>query len=168
MEKQQPEIIEIEQGLRLRKFDGNIERMVEGYKDPVVYQNSEGIFDEDKIPDINYISGMCKYLENVGEFYFIEVIENGEYVPIGDVTVKPENPPIAIWQEKYRGIGIGTKVMKTVIKILSENGCKKITETSIFKWNTASQKMHEGLGFVRVNETDDEYIYELEINNENN
>ncbi len=41
MEKQQPEIIEIEQALRLRKFDGNIERMVEGYKDPVVYQNSE-------------------------------------------------------------------------------------------------------------------------------
>ncbi len=106
---------------------------------------------------------MCKYLENVGEFYFIEVIENGEYVPIGDMTVKPENPPIAIWQEKYRGIGIGTKVMKTVIKILSENGCKKITGTSIFKWNTASQKMHEGLGFVRVGETDDEYIYELEF-----
>ncbi len=163
MEKQQPEIIEIEQALRLRKFDGNIERMVEGYKDPVVYQNSEGIFDEDKIPDINYISGMCKYLENVGEFYFIEVIENGEYVPIGDVTIKSENPPIAIWQEKYRGIGIGTKVMKTVIKRLSALGCKKITGTSIFKWNTASQKMHEGLGFVRVDETDDEYIYELEF-----
>ncbi len=160
---QQPEIIEIEQGLRLRKFDGNIEKMLEGYRDPVVYQNSEGIFDEDKIPDINYISGMCKYLENAGEFYFIEVLENGEYKSIGDVTIKSENPPIAIWQKKYRGIGIGTKVMKTVIKRLSALGFKKITGTSIFKWNTVSQKMHEGLGFVRVNETDDEYIYELEL-----
>ena len=27
----QPEIIEIEEGLRLKKFDGNLEKMVEGY-----------------------------------------------------------------------------------------------------------------------------------------
>ncbi len=102
----QPEIIVIENGLRLKKFDGNIERMLAGYQDPIVYQNSEGIFDKTKIPNRDYISGMCKYLENAGEFYFIEIIENGEYIPIGDVTVKAENPPIAIWQEKYRGIGI--------------------------------------------------------------
>ena len=125
VQKPQPDIIEIEQGLHLRKFDGNIERMLEGYQDPVVYQNSEGSFDVDKIPNRNYISEMCKYPANAGEFYFIEVLENGEYISIGDVTVKPKNPPIAIWYAKYRSIGIGTKVMKAVISRLSALGYKK-------------------------------------------
>ena len=160
---EQPEIIEIDQGLRLKKFDGNIDKMVEGYHDPVVYQNSEGIFDQDKIPDVEYIKRMCKYLENVGELYFIQVLENGEYFSVGDVTVKAENPPIAIWQEKYRRIGIGSKVMKAVIERLSVLGYKKITGSSVFKWNTVSQRMHERLGFCRTGETDNDYIYEYVI-----
>ncbi len=160
---EQPKIIEIEHGLRLKRFDGNIDKMVEGYHDPVVYQNSEGIFNQDEIPDVDYIKGMCKYLENVGEFYFIQVLENGEYTSVGDVTVKAENPPIAIWQEKYRGVGIGAKVMKAVIDRLSVLGYKKIAGTSVFKWNTASQRMHERLGFCRVGETVDNYLYEYVI-----
>ena len=160
---EQPEVIEIEQALRLIRFDGNLEQMIEGYQDPVVYQNSEGIFAKDKIPDLEYLKRMCKYLESVGELYFIQVLENGAYTSIGDVTVKPDNPPIAIWQEKYRGIGIGFKVMQTVIRRLSALGYEKITGTSIFKWNIASQKMHERLGFGRVGETDNEYIYEYVI-----
>ena len=117
-------------------------------------------FAKDKIPDLEYLKRMCKYLESVGELYFIQVLENGGIYLYGDVTVKPENPPIAIWQEKYRGIGIGFKVMQTVIRRLSALGYEKITGTSIFKWNIASQKMHERLGFGRVGETDNEYIYE--------
>ena len=160
----QPEVIPIEQGLRLKKFDGSFEKMLAGYRDPVVYRNSEGIFEEDKIPGYDYIRGMCKYLESAGEFYFIQVFENDGYISIGDVTVKSENPPIAIWQAKYRGIGIGSKVMKALIGRLSGLGCEKITGTSIFKWNVASQRMHESLGFCRVGETADEYLYELLIN----
>lgn len=57
----QPECIEIEQGLRLKKFDGDFEEMLQGYQDPVVYQNSEGIFEEGKIPNREYIKGMCAY-----------------------------------------------------------------------------------------------------------
>ncbi|MCC8196836.1 MAG: GNAT family N-acetyltransferase [Ruminococcus sp.] len=103
---------------------------------------------------------MCRYLDGVGEMYFIQVLENGEYISVGDVTVKPENPPIAIWVEKYRGVGIGAKVMKTVIGRLSSLGYKKITGSTVYKWNVASQKMHERLGFTRVGENDKDYIYE--------
>lgn len=124
---------------------------------------SEGIFDQDKIPGVDYIKGMCKYLENVGELYFIQVFENGEYSSVGDVTVKAENPPIAIWQEKYRGVGIGSKVMKAVIDRLSFLGYKRITGSSVFKWNTSSQRMHERLGFARVGETENDFIYEYVI-----
>lgn len=159
----QPEVIEINNWLRLRKYDGNYELFLPGYQNPVVYQNSEGIFDEDKIPNLDYVKRMCSGLAKVGELYYIEVKDREEFVPIGDVTVKDENPPIATWLDAYRGKGIGKLVMKTVICRLKALGFEKITDSTVYKWNIPSQKMHENLGFVRVGEEDDEFIYELDI-----
>lgn len=45
---------------------------------------------------IEYVEGMFDYLKDKGEVYFIEIIEDGKYVPIGDVTLKEENLPIVI------------------------------------------------------------------------
>ena len=163
---QQPEIITINDSLRLRKYDGNYHIFLPAYQDPYIYQNSEGIFDDAKKPDLDYVKGMCEYLEKAGEFYFIEIKENDSFVVIGDVTVKADNPPIAIWQEKYRGIGIGTVVMKTVISRLKELGVKVISGSTVYKWNLPSQKMHEKLGFERVDENEREFIYELDISSD--
>ena len=151
-EFEQPEIIDISDTLRLRKYDGHYELFLPGYQNPVVYQNSEGIFDESRIPDLDYVKGMCTYLAKVGELYCIEAKENGTYVPIGDVTVKDENPPIAIWVDAYRGKGIGKLVMQTVI-----------TGSTVYQWNTSSQKLHESLGFHRVSEDEKEITYEREL-----
>ena len=77
-EFEQPEIIDISDSLRLRKYDGHYELFLPGYQNPVVYQNSEGIFDESRIPDLDYVKGMCTYLAKVGELYFIEAKENDD------------------------------------------------------------------------------------------
>ena len=77
---EQPELIEINNTLRLRKFDGRYELFLPGYQNSTVYQNSEGIIDESKIPDLAYVEGMCKYLVNTGELYHIEVKESGNFV----------------------------------------------------------------------------------------
>ena len=156
----QPDILTVSDTVRLKKYDGQYEKALIGYQDPYVYQNSEGIFDDDKKPNLDYVKGMFAYLQNAGELYFIEVLENGEYISVGDVTVKAENPPIAIWFEKYRGIGIGTAVMKIVISRLKELGVKKITGSSVYKWNEVSLKMHRSLGFMIVKETEEEYFLE--------
>lgn len=159
----QPKMIEINDWLRLRKYDGNFELFLPGYQNPVIYQNSEGIFDESRIPDLDYVNGMCNYLAKVGELYFIETKEGGCFVPIGDVTVKNENPPIAIWVDRYRGKGIGTLVMKTVIERLKELGFDRIMGSTVYKWNLPSRKMHEKLGFCPVGENEKEIIYELNL-----
>ena len=158
-----PEIIEINNTLRLRKYDGHYASFLSGYQNPVVYQNSEGIFDESRIPDLDYVKGMCTYLARVGELYYIETKENDAYIPIGDVTVKSENPPIAIWVDTYRGKGIGKLVMQTVIDRLQELGYVRITGSTVYQWNTASQKLHETLGFCRVSEDEKEITYEREL-----
>lgn len=160
---EQPDIIPIHDTLRLRKYDGHYEKLLPGYQTPYVYQNSEGIFDDSKKPDLNYVKWMCEYLNSIGELYFIEVKENGVFTSIGDVTIKNENPPIAIWDENYRGRGIGTLVMRTVINRLKVLGFTEITGSEVYKWNTVSQKLHEKLGFKRSQETTDSYIYELTL-----
>ena len=160
---EQPIVIEVEENIRLLKYNGDYDIALIGYQDPYVYQNSEGIFDDTKKPDINYIKGMFEWLNNNGELYYIQIREGQDFISIGDVTIKDVNPPIAIWYGKYRGIGIGTKVMKIVIKRLKELGYEKITGTTVYKWNESSQRMHEKLGFVKVDENEDEYIYELPL-----
>lgn len=159
----QPFIIEIDDSLRLLKYNGNYEEALTGYQDPYVYQNSEGIFDDTKKPDIDYIKGMFEWLNNNGELYCIQIKAGDDFISIGDVTIKDVNPPITIWYENYRGIGIGTKVMKTVINRLKELGYEKIIGTTVYKWNKSSQRMHEKLGFIKIDENDDEYIYELNL-----
>lgn len=158
-----PFIIEIDDSLRLLKYNGNYEEALTGYQDPYVYQNSEGIFDDTKKPDIDYIKGMFEWLNNNGELYYIQIKAGEDFISIGDVTIKDVNPPITIWYENYRGIGIGTKVMKTVINRLKELGYEKIIGTTVYKWNKSSQRMHEKLGFIKIDENDDEYIYELTL-----
>ena len=160
---EQSAVIKIDDDIRLLKYNGNYEIALSGYQDPYVYQNSEGIFDDAKKPDINYIKGMFEWLNNNGELYYIQIREGQDFISIGDVTIKDVNPPIAIWYGKYRGIGIGIKVMRIVIKRLKELGYEKITGTTVYKWNESSQRMHEKLGFVKVDENDDEYIYELNL-----
>lgn len=158
---EQPPVIGLTGTLRLKRYNGRYELALPGYQDPVVYQNSEGIFDEAKIPDLAYVKGMCQYLDAHGELYFIEALEGGAWTPVGDVTIKPENPPIALWFAAYRGRGIGTLVMKKVIERLRSLGYAKIANSTVYKWNQASLALHQRLGFHIVRETEQDYYLEL-------
>lgn len=160
---EQPYIINIDNTIRLKRYNGNYEIAVKWYQTPYIYRNSEGIFDDEKKPDETYVREMFEWLNNNGELYFIEVLVNNEYIPIGDVTIKDDNPPIAIWMEEYRGIGIGTKVMRIVINRLKELGYKKISGSNVYIWNIHSQSMHEKLGFKCVKKDDNQLFYELDL-----
>lgn len=159
----QPELIPIRPGLRLRKYDGHYELFLPAYRTPAIYENSEGIFDTEKIPDLNYVKGMCEYLDRAGELYYIEAEKDGAFVPVGDVTIKPQNPPIALWWEEYRGKGFGRQVMQIVIARLKELGYPRITGSTVYRWNLPSQRLHESLGFQKVGEDEKEFTYELKL-----
>lgn len=159
----QPDFIHIDDTLRLRAYDGNYRIAVSWYQNPVVYYNSEGVTDSSKIPDEDYVRRMFEYLHENGECYFIEVEENGEFIPIGDVTLKEQNPPIAIGVDKYRGIGIGKKVMLAIINRAKELGIHKIYGSIVYEHNIASQNMHKALGFKCVGKKENELIFELEM-----
>lgn len=158
----QPDIIQVNDCIRLKQYDGNDEEALKGYQDPFVYQNSEGIFDANQKPDIHYVKRMFEWLNHHGELYFIQICVNEEYISIGDVTIKDVNPPIAIWYKEYRSIGIGTAVMKVVIERLKQLGYSKISRSIVYAQNVYSKKMHERLGFKKVGETENAWVYEYQ------
>ena len=119
--------------------------------------------DESKKLDENYVKRKFDWLNTVGEEYFIEVLENGQFVPIGDVTLKEDNPPIEIGVPKYRGVGIGKKVMQVLVNRAKNIGIRKIYNTGCYEDNYAAQKMLEAVGFVLVehNQQEKRKVFEI-------
>lgn len=71
--------------------------------------------------------------------------------------VDDETPSLAIaFYKEYRGMGIGTKMMKQMLNLLKQKGYQKVS-LSVQKANYAAQ-MYENLGFEVVEENDEEYI----------
>lgn len=58
--------------------------------------------------------------------------------------------------EQYRGKGIGTKLMETMLKLLREKGYKK-TSLAVQK-NNYAVKMYKKVGFKIIDENEQEYI----------
>ena len=103
---EQPEIIQIDNSLRLRKYDGVHDFAEEWYLD----EETVYLVDGKRDPyTIERLGGMYRYLNNAGELYFIEVLENGTYKPIGDVTFWQDDMPIVIGDRNYRGRKIGRR-----------------------------------------------------------
>lgn len=160
MSEVQPEIIWIDEELRLRKFDGNYEFALEWYQDEeLVYS-----VDNRKEPyDFEKLSRMYHYLNEMGELYFIEIKKGEEFEPIGDVTFSAQDMPIVIGEKKFRNYGVGAKIVKKLIERGESLGFRKLFVREIFSHNLASQRLFEKCGFVRYEKTKDGYRYVLEI-----
>lgn len=147
---EQPNIIVIDDSLRLRKYDGKYRQAVIWYQDDIVRKFSEGITDSNYRLDENWVAKKLNGLNSVGELYFIEVLENNTFIAIGDVTLLDNNPPIEIGVAKYRGVGIGKKVMLALIERAKKIGIKKIYNVGCYEDNIASHRMLLGAGFKLV------------------
>ena len=137
---EQPEIIQIDNTLRLRKYDGVHDFAEEWYLD----EETVYLVDGKRDPyTIERLGGMYRYLNNAGELYFIEVLENGTYKPIGDVTFWQEDMPIVIGEHEYRGKGIGKQVVSALVERGRAMGYDKLYVDEIYDWNLPSRKCFE-------------------------
>ena len=158
----QPDIIDINVELRLRKFDkSEYVKALPWYQNPQVLYFSEGV--TDTVYDMDIVNRMYKYLEAIGELYFIEVYESNSWFPIGDVTLSDKNMPIVIGNAKYWGKGIGKNVIGVLLRRARDIGLNKIYIPAIYKYNERSKKLFEAFGFVKVSENEKEESFELKI-----
>lgn len=76
--------------------------------------------------------------------------------------VDDETPSFAIsLYKKYRGQGIGTRLMKKMLALLKEKGYERAS-LAVQKANYAV-RMYEKVGFKTVDENDEEYIMVCEL-----
>lgn len=156
----QKEIIDIDENLRLRKYDGIHDFALKWYQDEeLVY-----LVDGDRKPyDKEILSKMYSYLNNKGEEYFIEYKEDGKFKPIGDVTLCMNDMPIVIGEKKYRGMGIGYKVVTALIKRAKELGFEKLGVEEIYSYNIGSIKCFKKAGFIEKEKTENGMSYTLNL-----
>ena len=76
----QPDILEVEAGLRLRRFDGQFAFALPWYQD----EETVYLVDDKRTPyTAEALERMYAYLDAHGELYFIEVLADGIHRPIG-------------------------------------------------------------------------------------
>ena len=157
---EQPAIIQIDNTLRLRKYDGVHDFAEEWYLD----EETVYLVDGKRDPyTIERLGGMYRYLNNAGELYFIEVLENGTYKPIGDVTFWQEDMPIVIGDPAYRGKGIGRKVISALIERGKSLGYDHLAVGEIYDWNAGSRRCFESVGFVAYEKSEKGSSYRLSL-----
>ncbi len=149
---EQPNILPIDDALRLRKFDDHFDFAFDWYQDAETVWLVDGV----KVPYTQEKLGrMYHYLHKHGELYFIEALENGQFKPIGDVTFWQEDMPIVIGDKAHRGRGIGRKVIATLIQRGRELGYDTLRVNEIYEYNIGSRKCFESVGFRAYEKTED-------------
>ncbi|WP_066507057.1 GNAT family N-acetyltransferase [Abyssisolibacter fermentans] len=149
----QPIIIQINQGLRLKKTEqSEWEKALKWYQNKKVMYFSEGV--TDKVYTMNEINRMYTYLDKIGELYFIEVFKDNKWKAIGDVTLSDKNMPIVIGDEDYWGKGIGNEVIKKLLQRAKDIGMKKIEIQTIYHYNERSKNLFTSLGFKKNKENE--------------
>lgn len=148
---EQPAVIQIDESLRLRKFDGIYDFALVWYQD----LDTVWLVDGDRIPYTpELLTKMYNWLNDAGELYFIEALENGTYRPIGDVTFWQDDMPIVIGDPNYRGKGLGRKIISTLVKRGRELGYARLCVDEIYDWNEGSRRCFESVGFSAYEKTE--------------
>ena len=156
----QPEMIAIDEQLRLRRFDGRFDFALEWYLDPETVYLVDGVrnaYTEERL------AAMYNYLDAHGELYFIEILENGAFRPIGDVTFWRDDMPIVIGEPAYRGRGVGKRVVSALIRRAESLHYSSVGVDEIYSWNAASRRLFESLGFRECEKTEKGARFRLEL-----
>ncbi len=156
----QPDIIFVEDELRLRKFSGDCTAALAWYQD----EETLLMVDGKNCPyDMERLMNMYQYLQQQGEVYFIEVREDGIFRPIGDVSFWQEDMPIVIGEKPLRGRGIGRKVLSALVERARMLGFPKLKVREIYEENLISRRLFEGLGFQKAEDTPRGASYTLHL-----
>lgn len=140
----QPETLPASETIRLRKYDGIHDFALSWYLDPETVRLVDGD-DEPYTPEL--LDKMYAHQDTHGELYFIEVLENAGWRPIGDVCLSLDDFAIVIGEKNLRGKGVGTAVVSALVDRARALGWKQVRVGDIYDFNAGSRRLFSSLGF---------------------
>ena len=156
----QPTYIQINETLRLRRYDGTADFALAWYQDPELVCLVDGV---KKPYDRETLYNMYNYLDRHGELYFIEARAGDGFVPIGDVAFSGTDLPIVIGVPEYRGRGVGRQVIRALMDRGRQLGCRTLGVREIYDFHDASIRCFTACGFKPVERTDKGWRYEATL-----
>lgn len=142
--------------IRLRRFarGEDLSQFLGWYRDPEVLLYSEG--DREADFDLDRVERMYSYLQGIGTVYIIEVLDSGNWIPIGDATLSRSTIPIVIGDARFRSKGLGKIVLSMLVSEAKDLEWKELNVKCIYEYNERSLRLFHSLGFeVSGNYTDD-------------
>lgn len=156
----QPETLPASEILRLRKYDGIHDFALSWYLDPETVRLVDGD-DEPYTPEL--LDKMYAHQDTHGELYFIEVLENAEWRPIGDVCLSLDDFAIVIGEKNLRGKGVGTAAVSALVDRARALGWKQVRVGDIYDFNAGSRRLFSSLGFREEAKTAKGHSYILTL-----
>lgn len=155
------QLIHITEQLRLRRYDGIHDFALVWYQDEETLRLVDG--EGAKPYDLLKLGRMYSYLNEQGELYFIEIREVDGFRPIGDVTLCKDDLPIVIGESKYRGSGIGQKVIAVLKERALKLGYTTLGVREIYDYNAASRRLFEKAGFIKDGQNTSGFSYKYNL-----
>ena len=160
----QPEVLDIDDTLRLRRYDGQFADALAWYQDRETLLLVDGKTDP---YDLGRLEGMYTYLNAHGELYWIELrTPDGGWRKIGDVTFSREDMPIVLGEKSLRGRGIGGRVVSRLIRRGRALGYDRLEVGEIYDFNEGSRRCFTAQGFAAWEATPRGHRYRLELRGE--
>lgn len=154
---EQPYIILVDENLRLIAYTGAYEFAYPWYQDEELVKmvdNKPGVYSMENLKQ------MYHYLANAGELYFIEIMEKGQWIPVGDVTLCSNGDLPIVIAPNYQSRGIGQRVLRCLIERARTLEFKML-EVGIYPFNQKSQALFKKVGFVEGETTDKDIRFRL-------
>jgi RimJ/RimL family protein N-acetyltransferase len=117
------------------------------YQDPEVLRFSEG---GEPPYDRARLRRMFEVLSTKGELYFIEVLADGAWRPVGDAALLPDDVPIVIGRPEDRSRGIASEAMQLLVMRARELGWTELRSGPIDAANVRSRRLFQRAGFLEL------------------
>jgi GNAT superfamily N-acetyltransferase len=143
-----PQILQVDDGLRLRAFAGDpdVDLAWSWYRD----LETVALVDGPGTPTYarDRVAAMYAALGAQGEVYLIELrSEDGVWEAVGDATLTPDTLPIVV-APGWRGRGIGRRVLLRLVDRARVLGWTELRVREVYAGNDAAHRLFAGLGFV--------------------
>ena len=139
---------------KLRKAKNEDKELLISYKLATIFAYADNL-DKKEIDKINnYVLESIK--EEINDYKVIEI----DNKVIGSLLVRKENNEVLLdeiyIEEKYRGLGIGSKLIREILNKHS------VVYLWVYKENTGAIKLYSSLGFKIIEETETRYRMKYE------